>query len=462
MKSYFSKNFLWGAGTSAFQVEGAARTNGKGLSIADERSRTTGLLNNDVASDEYHHIDEDIELASKLGLKAYRFSIAWTRVLPNGDLSKINEEVVRYYHHLIDSLLEHNIEPIVTMFHFDYPMALIKKYGGWLSKQAIPDYVKYAKFLLKEYGDQVHYWLTINEQEVIVSQPAMLGIEDDDPQKLFIKAQTANFNMYLAQAEVINFVKKHYPNIMIGPAISFPTFLPASMNSEDILAAKQQEDNFAFSEMDIVIRGQVTMKYQNYLHDKGFDLVLTENEKRILANGTANYIGLNWYTTQVFQSDKVDSLFLAGKEIKNPDRQYTDWGWTYDPVGLRFAFEEVQDRYPDIPIIITECGWSEQEKLENGLVHDPQRINYLHDHLIQLNKAIYDGVNVIGFCNQSFIDLLSSQQGMRKRYGLIYVDCNDKGQGTLKRYPKDSYYYYQKIIQTNGDSLFNKKDSTKK
>lgn len=454
MKSYFPENFLWGAGTSAFQVEGAARTNGKGVSIADKRSQETGLLNTDIASDEYHHIDEDIELAKKLGLKAYRFSISWTRILPNGDLSKINSEGIKYYHYIIDGLLENNIQPIVTMYHFDYPLALIKKYGGWLSKESISDYVAYAKFLLKEFGNDVHYWLTINEQEVMVMQPEMLGISESNPQKQFYKAEIANFNMYLAQAKVINFVRKQYPSDMIGPAISFPTFLPASMNSKDILVAKQYEDNFAFSVMDIVLRGNVSQKYRNYLLEKGYEIDLTEDEEQILKEGIANYIGLNWYTTQVIRATNDNKLFSDMEIIKNPNLKYTDWNWAYDPVGLRFAFEEVQDRYPGVPIIITECGWSEREKMINGRIHDKNRINYLHDHLLELNKAIYDGVNVIGFCNWSFIDLLSSHQGMDKRYGLVYVDLNDRGEGSLKRYPKDSYYYYQNIIRTNGNSLF--------
>lgn len=445
----FPNNFLWGASTSAFQVESAVNEDGKTDSIADVRSRKMSVASTDMASDEYHHLHEDIALMKELGLKAYRFSISWTRVLPNGDLSVINSKGLSYYQKMIKLLKDNQIEPIVTIYHFDYPMALIKKYKGWLDPNSINDYFNYAKFLIDQFHNQVKYWLTINEQEVQVFNPNMLGIYDNNASKLFEKAQTANLNMYLGQAKIIKYVRENYPNLKIGPAVSFPTYLPATMASEDAWAAKKQENIFAFSLMDIVIRGKIPKLYLNWLQKHNVHWNLTISDKKLLKQGKANYLGLNWYTTQ-----RLTVVDHKVKEVKIKNAKYTEWGWAYDPVGLRFALNQIQERYSDIPVIITECGWSEREKLENGQVHDPDRINYLKDHLLQLNKALHDGVNVIGFCPWSFIDLLSSHEGMAKRYGLVYVNVNDRGKGDRKRIKKDSFDYYRKIIETNGQSLF--------
>jgi len=459
----FPNQFLWGASTSAFQVEGAAFSYGKGVSVADIRTKKKNHIQMDttVSVDHYHHLEEDVQLMVELGLKAYRFSINWTRILPNGDLSVINQEGVQFYHHLIDLLRENQIEPVVTMFHFDFPIALIEKYDGWLSKDAISDFYDYGSFLLKEYGGKVGYWLTINEQNVMVGQPEILGINELDEKKRYYKSQVANINMCIAQAKLFQLVHEQYPKLKIGPAVSYITALPENGESQNILLAKTIEDIFSFSLMDIALRGEIPQSYLNVLAEADIELPVADEELAIIKNGRANYLAVNWYCTTIFKK-KADynpkrSLLDNVEVVKNSKLHYTKWNWSFDPVGLRYAMQQLNDRYPHIEVLITECGWSEEEKLENGRVHDDMRIAYFREHIHQLGLAIADGVNVIGFCPWSFIDLLSVNDGMEKRYGLVYVDRDNFNERSLKRYKKDSFYYYQEVIQSNGRKVMEDK-----
>lgn len=463
VENIFPKEFLWGASTSAFQVEGAAYSNGKGVSVADIRTKKKSDLQMDttVSVDHYNHLEEDVQLMVDLGLKAYRFSINWTRILPNGDLSLINKEGVKFYHRLIDLLVSNKIEPIVTIFHFDFPQALIDKYNGWVSKNAINDFYDYASFLLSEYGEKVRYWLTINEQNVMVNQPAILGIEDEDTLELYKKSQVANINMCIAQAKVFKLVQESYSDLKIGPAVSYITALPENGESENVLLAKTVEDMFSFSLMDISLRGYIPKSFLNNLNQAGIDIDLTDEEEKIISTGKANFLAVNWYCTTTFKLkpkfNKQSPLLEKLEVIKNPKLEYTKWNWSFDPVGLRYAMQQLNDRYPKVEILITECGWSDEDILENGKVHDEKRISYLKEHIKQLGLSIYDGVNIIGFCPWSFIDLLSVNDGMEKRYGLVYVDRDNFNQKTLKRYKKDSYYYYQSVIESNGKLVMEKK-----
>ena len=374
---FFPNDFLWGASTSAFQVEGAAYAEGKGISVADLRTKKKNHIQMDttVTVDHYHHLEEDVQLMVELGLKAYRFSISWTRIFPNGDTKEINPKGVEFYHRLIDLLNANGIEPIVTMFHFDYPMSLIEKFGGWESKQSINSFFDYATFLLKEYGSKVTYWLTINEQNVMVNQP-------DIPQQ-----------------------------------------------------------------------------YLNMLENAGISLPISKEEMKILSEGTANYLAVNWYCTTTFrQKDVFDpkKALMENVEVcKSKWLEYTNWGWSFDPVGIRYALQQLHDRYPDIPVLITECGWSDTDELVDGKIYDNKRIAYLNDHIHQLGLSIRDGVNLIGFCPWSFIDLLSVNDGMDKRYGLVYVDRDNFNERSMKRYKKESFYFYKKVISSNGHNTLN-------
>lgn len=444
----FPDDFLWGASTSAFQVEGAAYEDGKGASIADIRTKNEAVL---VSTDHYHHLEEDVQLMHELGLKSYRFSISWSRLFPSGSDKTANPLGINFYHRLFDLLKQYNIEPIVTMYHFDMPMGLINDYEGWVSRKAVDAFVRYATFLFEEYGPQVRYWLTINEQNVMVFSPDILGIQGENSRDIFAKAQQANYHMSLAQAKVIELCHKTQPHAQIGPAISYITALPASMKSQDLMTAKQMEDLFSFSLMDVAIKGEISPYYNNMLKSNGIVLETEPYDKKILKAGIADFIGVNWYCTTVIREKGThkENFFENIEKITDPDLLHTEWDWSYDPVGLRYALQQLQDRYPNFPIMITECGWSQRESLTNGKVRDTNRVAFFKDHIYQIGKAIADGVNVISFNLWSFIDLTSVNDGLEKRYGLVYVDWKNGS----KRYKKDSFYFYQQVIATNGGIL---------
>jgi len=460
-KKEFPQGFLWGVSTSAFQVEGAAFEDGKGLTVADVRSAKKKDLQMDttVSVDHYHNLEEDVLLMKELGMKSYRFSISWARIFPNGNDKEPNQKGIEFYHSLLDLLKENDIEPIVTMFHFDLPMGLVNQYGGWVSRKSIDDFVYYADFLFTEYGDKVKYWLTINEQSVIVSMPDMIGIdiENNSKQEVLKKAQIANYHMSIAQAKVFKLCHDKLPNSKIGPAISYLTALPATMKSSDLFAAKQLDDVHSFTLMDIAVRGEIPKYYKVMLENAGIFIEQSEEDIKTLKEGTADFLGVNWYCTTIVKKkehyEERSWIYDQIEMIKDKDLLYTDWGWNLDPVGLRYALQRLNDRYPNVPVMITECGWSQKEQLEDGKVHDELRIKYLKEHIYQMYLAIEDGVNVIAFNPWSFIDILSSSDGMEKRYGLVYVDRDDFDEKSMKRYKKDSYYYYQDVIKTNGSTL---------
>lgn len=455
----FPENFLWGASTSAFQVEGAAFEDGKGISVADLRAKKSKFLDTSVTVDHYHHLEEDVRLMKELGLKSYRFSISWTRIYPNGNDLKPNEKGLAFYHKLINLLVENQIEPIVTIFHFDLPQQLVEQYNGWADRRCVDDYVCYAKLLFEEFGSQVNYWLTINEHSLLVNVPSMIGLHSDNMKELRQLAENANYYMFLAQAKVFNLCHAMLPKAMIGPAVSYMTNLPYRHKSTDALLGKSLEDVVSFLTMDVAVRGEFPSYYLRKLQEEGLKLPYLPEDEAVFATGRADFLGLNWYCTSIFrENEQASSKMLKGvidhiERYEDPDLQHTDWGFSYDPVGLRYALQRVHDRFPNLPLMITECGWSERENLEKGQVHDTTRVNFLRDHIAQLREAIRDGVNVLSFNPWSFIDLLSVGDGMDKRYGLIYVDRDNHSAKDLKRYKKDSFYFYQKTIQQNAKNI---------
>lgn len=451
-------DFLWGASTSAFQVEGAYQDDGKGLSIADIRSfkKSNQQLDTKVTVDHYHHWQEDISLMKDLGMKSYRFSISWPRIFPNGMEEKPNEAGLNFYHNLIDQLLLDGIEPIVTMYHFDQPIGMIEEYGGWINRRSVDDFVKYAKCLLNEFGDKVKYWLTINEQAVLVVASDMLGIDLELPVlERYQQAFQANYHMWIAQAKVNKLFLERYPQNYIGPAVSHLTTLPASKKSYDMMAAKELEDFYTFAQMDVALRGEIPNYFTNELKNAQIEIQTLPEDELCLKEGTANYLGVNWYCTTIVEANQEasasDFIFSRINRILDEDLLYTNWGWNFDPVGLRYGMRELMHRYGNIPIVITECGWSQEEKLEDGKIHDSQRITYFKEHIEQMDLAIKDGANIISFNPWSFIDILSVGDGMEKRYGMVFVDRTNFEENEQKRYKKDSFEFYKKLIKANSN-----------
>lgn len=458
----FSKDFLWGASISAFQAEGAYDEDGKGLTVADLRSfrarEKLGIADTKVTADFYHKYKEDIQLMKECGLKSFRFSISWARIYPQGS-GEVNEKGVAFYSRLIDELLENGIEPIVTLLHFDYPQALIDKYEGFYSRESIADFVQYAKTCFEQFGDRVKYWLTINEEDVLANIPDFLGL---DSRK---KSWQAYHHMNLANAQVMKLYHEMKLPGKIGPCVSYCTVYPASLDPKDQYLAYQIEQIYTFSILEVLIYGTYPKYMLNYLEQKGLLFETQPGDEQLLKGAEPDFLGLNWYTTEVVGQYVDENSFgeYEGPELprrrraepgfvqyyQNPFTKYCNPEWNTDGDGFHLALRKMYERY-HLPLMITENGVSLAETLENGNIHDQDRIDYFKVMVKNMELAIEDGVEMIGYNPWSFIDVNSSSQGVDKRYGMVYVDRTNDDEKELKRYKKDSFYWYQECIRRNG------------
>lgn len=454
------KNFLWGASTSAYQVEGAYNEDGKGLSVQDVKTPFPGTPNFNVCSDHYHHYKEDVKLFAELGLKAYRFSIAWTRILPDGD-GEINPKGVEFYSNLIDECLKYGIEPIVTMYHFDLPLALDND-GGWTNPRTMHAFVKFAKILFENYGSRVKYWLTINEQNMMILYGPVIGTTKPGQEAMLYQS---NHYMLLAQAKVFKLCHEMVPNAKIGPAPNISVNYPHTSKPEDNLATLYVNAVRNWLYLDIAVWGKYNPVAMDYITKKGFKIDITEEEMQILREGKPDFIAFNYYNTATIeayseseaatQGDQQIALGEPGffKGVANEFLPFTDFGWQIDPLGFRTTMMEIYSRY-HLPLLITENGLGAYDKVEeDGSINDDYRIEYLKQHITELKRAVETGVEVIGYCPWSAIDLISTHQGFLKRYGFIYVNRDNDDLKDLKRLKKKSFFWYNNLIKENAESL---------
>lgn len=475
----FPKKFLWGGATSANQIEGAYLEDGKGLNVSDivtVGSHTKPRLITPVPKDEYyypsrqsidfyHHYKEDIALFAEMGFKAYRMSINWSRIYPHADDDKPNEKGLEFYDKVFRELKRYNIEPIVTLSHGDIPLALGETYGGWNNKEAICLYVKYSLTVLKRYKDYVKYWIPFNEINdlffpmstlgqgaIIPKEPCFMNEQTDD---MNLRMNALN-NMMIASANVVIEGRKINENFHFGTMICHITRYPRTCDPNDVLLAFRNDQFFNNTCSDVMMKGEYPYYAINTFKELNVKLSLSEQEKTILKKGVCDYYTFSYYqsiseSTRDFH-DETSGNIMGG--IKNPYLTETEWNWPIDPVGLRYTLNKVYDRY-HCPIMITENGIGCVDTLtEDHKVHDAYRIDYIKNHVVEMNKAVEDGVELIGYMVWGCIDLVSVSTGeMRKRYGLIYVDRDDEGKGTFERYKKDSFYWYKKVIASNGEDL---------
>src|SRR5690625_2723599 len=480
----FPPDFLWGAASAAYQVEGAHDKDGKGPSIWDVYSKVPGKTfkgtNGDIAIDHYHHYKEDIRLMAEMGLKTYRFSVAWSRIIPDGE-GDINELGLKFYENLIDELLSNNIQPVLTLYHWDIPQALQDKYNGWESRETIQAFKKYCSVLYKRFGDKVKFWVTFNEQNVFTQMGyrwASHPLDISDIKRMF----EANHIINLANAEVINLFHDMVPNGKIGPSFGYGSVYPLTADPKDILAAENSHEFNNSWWLDIYCKGRYPVSIFKQLKKLGIEPTILEKDEKLLESAKPDFLGINYYHGETVQENSIerpteddtenkefsstDPYFMQPKEeqsqspeipmfnsVSNPYLKVTDWGWEIDPVGFRIALREVYARY-DLPIFVTENGLGAVDTLtDENTIEDDYRIQYLNQHILQMQKAITDGVEVIGYCAWSFMDLLSWLNGYKKRYGFVYVNRTDESEKDLKRIPKKSYYWYKKLIETNGENL---------
>ncbi len=462
----FPENFLWGASTSAYQVEGANLTDGKGLSCQDVKEVPRGTSDLTVCADQYHRYKEDIALMAEMGFKTYRFSVAWTRVIPKGT-GEVNPKGIEYYNNLINECLKYGIEPLVTMFHFDMPHALDVK-GGWSNRESAEWFAEYAKLLYSSFGDRVKYWLTINEQNMLTLMGDVIGSSNLKPVRNKRKEiYQQNHHMLLAQAKAMKLCHEMLPDAKIGPAPNISLVYPLSCKPEDILAAQDFNAVRNWLYLDMAVFGEYNNLAWAYLEEHDALPDISDGDMELLKSGRPDFIGFNYYNSTTAEWSDAKTAAVGDEEknpqscmdepgmykgVRNPHLGTTEFGWEVDPVGFRATLREVYSRYR-LPMIITENGLGAYDKLEDGKIHDHYRIEYLRKHIEQMRLAITDGCEMLGYCPWSAIDLISTHEGMVKRYGFIYVDRDEFDLKTLDRYRKDSFFWYKKVIGSNGGEL---------
>lgn len=469
----FPKNFLWGAATSAYQVEGAALMDGKKESMQDINNQGGQFADASVTSDHYHRMKEDVALMKELGMNCYRFSIAWARVLPDG-VGEVNQKGLQFYHDLIDELLANGIEPIPTLYHYDMPMALVEKYDGWVDRQSIFDFAEFAELIFKEFGHKVKKWISINEQSIIVQYWTKKNYV---PEKYLNDARMRyqiNHHMHLADKLATKLCHELVEGGTIGPALGYDPIYPLTSKPEDARAAMNAQDLRNQYFLDMYLKGFYTESAFRYLKEHDMQPLFHEEDEKICQSAMSDFIAINYYSSMCAKAPKKDATRqyqgvnisgvkgqFSGEEIqpdfyemvKNPNLDTTDWDWTIDPTGLEYTLRDIATRY-NVPLMITENGMGAYDTLEeDGRIHDHYRIDYLQKHVIAMKNAIDNGVELSAYCPWSYIDLLSTSNGYKKRYGFVYVNRTDEDEKDLNRYKKDSFYWYQQVIATNGAKL---------
>ena len=492
------KDFLWGGAVAAHQLEGGWNAGGKGPSVADvmtagangvERQITDGVIDglnypNHEAIDFYHRYKEDVKLFADLGLNCFRTSIAWTRIFPKGDELEPNEEGLQFYDDLFDECLANGIEPVITLSHFEMPYHLVTEYGGFRSRKLIDFFVRFAEVVMKRYKNKVKYWMTFNEinnqanfnRDFAPFTNSGLKFTDSDNREQ-VMYQAAHYEL-VASAKVVELGHQINPDFEIGCMIAMCPIYPATCKPEDMMAATvAMQRRYWFA--DVHVRGHYPAYLKAYFNRKKFNLDITDEDLSALEKGCVDYIGFSYYMSFAIkaQADQTDRVHLHGdidehgyqRELGAPAFDYledsdlvkndyvkaSEWGWQIDPMGLRWSMSWFYERY-EKPLFIVENGFGAVDEVEpDGSIHDQYRIDYLEAHIKAMKDAVeFEGVDLMGYTPWGFIDLVSAGTGeMKKRYGMIYVDKDNEGNGTLDRSEKDSFAWYHDVIKSNGENL---------
>ncbi|WP_298579287.1 glycoside hydrolase family 1 protein [uncultured Olegusella sp.] len=474
--------FLWGGATAANQYEGAWDVDGKGASVPDHMRggslhtprQIDAVIDPDAlypsheATDFYHHYEEDIELFAEMGWNVYRMSINWSRLFPTGEESEPNQAGLEFYDKVFDCLQAHNIEPLVTISHYELPYALVEKYNGWADRRLVDFFFNYGKVLLDRWHDKVKYWLTFNEINagtMSLGVPLSLGnikgytgTMADVPDNAQERYQSLH-HQFVASAKLVKYAHEHYTNVMMGNMDCFILTYAATCDPKDELANQEEMRRMNWYCSDVQARGAYPSYAKRFWKEKGISLNMEPGDEELLREGAIDFYTFSYYMSGIVGThgdikEGAGNMSFGGR---NPYLKETDWGWQIDPDGLRFALNEIYDRY-QLPLMIVENGMGAYDEvvIEDGkeCIHDPYRIDYLRSHVAAMREAVEDGVDLIGYTWWGPIDLVSAGTGeMRKRYGFIYVDKHDDGTGDLHRVRKDSFFYYQKIIKSNGEDL---------
>ncbi len=472
----FKKDFLWGGATAANQYEGAWNVDGKGESVSDHCTngtktnpkRITRTIQKDTlypsheATDFYHHYKEDIALAHEMGFKVFRMSINWTRIFPTGMEEEPNEAGLQFYDNVFDELKKYKIEPMVTISHYEMPYALVDQINGWASRKCIDYFMNYCKVIFERYKDKVKYWLTFNEinagtapMGAVLSLGTAQGYEGPF---MGVKVEPslryqALHHQLVASAKAVAYAHEHYPQFKMGSMNIFATMYPLTCDPSDVIACLKEMQKVNWFTSDVQVRGAYPYWTKRFFEENNIVIQKEDGDDEILLNGKVDYYTFSYYCSNCVTSkepdEKTGGNMMGG--VKNPYLKASDWGWQIDPQGLRYCLNELYSRY-QIPLMIVENGLGAMDKVEeDGSIHDTYRIEYLKEHILAMQEAVDDGVDLMGYTPWGWIDVVSASTGeMAKRYGLVYVDKYDDGTGTLSRSRKDSFYWYQQVIKDNG------------
>nr|WP_295946300.1 glycoside hydrolase family 1 protein [uncultured Agathobaculum sp.] len=475
-----SKDFLWGGATAANQCEGAWDRDGKGVSVADictggkfgQSKRITPVLEQATfypsheAIRHYDRFREDIALFAEMGFKCYRFSIAWTRIFPNGDEAEPNEAGLRHYEEVIDECLKYGIEPLITISHYEVPFGLTKKCNAWVSREMIDYFLNYCRAIFTHYKGKVKYWLTFNEinsasepmgallnQGILndLEHPTEFMKQPDIPQQRY----QGLHHMMVASALAVKMAHEIDPNYRVGNMMIYSASYPLTCDPDDVLACQAYNRRYNYYCTDVQARGAYPAYAKRMLEGLGVKLEVQPEDAEILRNGTVDFITFSYYMSSCQTAKDMkggEGNILGG--VPNPNLPASDWGWQIDPKGLRYALNDLYDRY-GLPLMVVENGLGAKDEIEaDGSINDDYRIDYLRQHIEQMKEAVEDGVDLMGYTPWGCIDLVSASTGeYAKRYGMIYVRRYDDGTGDFARLKKKSFYWYQKVIATNGEDL---------
>jgi 6-phospho-beta-glucosidase len=465
-------DFLWGGAVAANQCEGGYLEDGKGLSIMDvmtagskdkKRVMTDGILKgmyypNHDGNKFYYHYREDIKLLAEMGFKCFRTSIAWTRIFPNGDELEPNEEGLKFYENVFEECHKYGIEPLVTLSHYEMPLHLVKEYGSWRNRRLIDFFEKYSKVVLERYKDLVKYWLTFNEINAIEFMPYMpAGLVFDENENRKQTIYQAAHHQLLASAKAVSLAHEINPEMKVGCMALFGINYPRTCHPDDVLKAELKNNQF-LAIPDVQVRGYYSNSFLSYLKTNDISISTEAEDTKVLKEGKVDFFSFSYYMTLVEGVEREGEELAKGNMVAgyvNPYLEANEWGWQIDSVGLRTTLNYLYNRY-QIPLFIVENGLGAEDVLEEGnVVNDDYRIEYMRSHIKEMKKAIEnDGVDLLGYTAWGCIDLVSAGSGeMKKRYGLVYVDKDDYGNGSYKRYKKKSFYWYKKVIATNGEDL---------
>jgi 6-phospho-beta-glucosidase len=465
----FPKNFLWGGATAANQCEGAYNEDGKGLSIQDVLphgfgERTAGPTEDNLklkGIDYYHRYKEDIKLFAEMGFKVYRFSIAWSRIFPNGDDEQPNEKGLQFYDNIISECEKYGIEPLITLSHYETPLHLATEYNGWCNRKLIDFFLKYCETVFTRFKGRVKYWITFNEINSVLRQPFMSGAINTPKSELTQNdLYQAMHHELVASALATKMAHEIDPNYKVGCMVVGITIYPLTPNPDDILKVMELDNDLYFF-LDVHCRGDYPYFAKRRFEENGIKLNITEADREALKN-TVDFISFSYYSSNCATSDpslgEPSRSNMTPELRKNPYSSVSEWGWQIDPKGLRYTLNRFYARY-QLPLFIAENGLGARDVLvDDGkgslTVIDDYRIEYMRQHIIQMHEAIKDGVEVMGYTSWGCIDLIScSTAEIEKRYGFIYVDLNSDGSGTLTRYRKKSFDWYKQVIKSNGEDL---------